>query len=74
MQTLATHRPWYRRLIDDARDRLLAHRRPVTPLHGLDVRTLADIGIHASEIDSIEAESRGPSNLITRRRIVLASH
>jgi hypothetical protein len=74
MQTIATHRPWYRRLIDDALDHLLAHGHPATPLRGLDARTLADIGVDASEIDSIEAESRGPSSRITRRRIALASH
>ncbi len=74
MHTIATHRPWYRRLVDDALDHLLAHEQPAAPLHGLDARTLADIGIDASEIDSIDAESRGPSNRITRRRIALANH
>jgi hypothetical protein len=35
-------------------------------------RSLADIGVDASEIDSIDAESRDPRAGITRRRIVLA--
>ena len=74
MHTIATYRPWYRRLIDDTLDHLLAPGRPATPLYGLDARTLADIGVDASEIDSIEAESRGPSTRITRRRIALANH
>lgn len=74
MQTIATRRPWYRRLIDVALDHLLAHGRPATPLQGLDARTLADIGIDASEIASIEAESRSPRASITRRRIALAQH
>jgi hypothetical protein len=74
MQTFSTRRPWYRRLIDDALDHLLAHGRPATPLRDLDARSLADIGIDASEIESIETESHGPSSRITRRRIALASH
>jgi hypothetical protein len=74
MHAISTHRPWYRRLIDDALEHLLAHGRPATPLYGLDARTLADIGVDASEIDSIEAESRGPGARITRRRIALANH
>lgn len=39
-------------------------------LRDLDTATLADIGIDASEIDSIEAESRGRSD-VTRRRIAI---
>jgi hypothetical protein len=74
MHTIATHRPWYRRLIDETLDHLLAPGRPATRLRDLDARTLADIGIDASEIDSIEAESRSPRTGITRRRIALANH
>jgi uncharacterized protein YjiS (DUF1127 family) len=70
---IATHRPWHRRLADLARERLAARRRRVTPLRELDARTLADIGVHASEIDSIEAEAHGPLAGITRRRIVAAT-
>lgn len=43
------------------------------PLHELDRRTLADIGIDASEIASIEAEARGQAPL-TRLRIVAGRH
>ncbi len=42
-------------------------------LRDLDRRTLADIGIHPSEIGSIEAEARGCSES-TRRRIVHEWH
>ena len=38
-------------------------------LRGLDARTLADIGIHPSEIGSTEAEWLGHSD-VTRLRIV----
>lgn len=51
-------------------------RRWTTPeadsLRTLDARTLADIGIHPSEIDSIEAESHGASALSRRRIVSLA--
>jgi uncharacterized protein YjiS (DUF1127 family) len=58
------------------RDALAALRRRVRrdrELHELDARTLADIGIDASEIGSIDAESRGLARL-TRRRIAVAPH
>ena len=45
----------------------------VTPLRELDACTLADIGVHASEIASIEAEAHGPQAGITRRRIVASA-
>jgi uncharacterized protein YjiS (DUF1127 family) len=70
--TITTHRPWHQRLLDVAREQLATRRRHVTPLRDLDPRTLADIGVHASEIDSIEAEAHGPQARITRRRIVAA--
>ena len=47
--------------------------RRMRPLRTLDARTLADIGIDASEIDSVEAEARGDS-AATRRRIVQLCH
>ena len=68
--TIATHRAWHQRLADLAGDWLAARRRHVTPLRELDACTLADIGVHVSEIDSIEAEAHGPQAGITRRRIV----
>jgi hypothetical protein len=45
----------------------LLQRRP-SSLRDLDARTLADIGVDASEISSIDAESRGLSR-VTRLRI-----
>jgi len=43
------------------------------PLRELDRRTLADIGIDASEITSIEAEAQGQA-VLTRLRIVAGQH
>jgi hypothetical protein len=70
--TIATQRAWHQRLAGLAREWLAARQRLATPLRGLDACTLADIGVHASEIDSIEAEAHGPHTAITRRRIVAA--
>jgi hypothetical protein len=71
--TLPTARPWPRGVIDGLLDRLLALPRNATDLHGLDVRTLADLGVHPSELASIEAEAYGPRERVTRRRIVAAA-
>jgi hypothetical protein len=38
-------------------------------LRDLDPRTLADIGVHTSELTSIEAESMGQC-IVTRRRVI----
>jgi hypothetical protein len=71
MNVIAIRSPWYRRAIDQLLDRLLAPPRPsAASLRDIDARTLADIGVDASEIDSIEAEAHGAANRITRRRIV----
>jgi len=67
--TIAKHRRWHR-LSVLAREWLAARRRRAPSLRDLDARMLADIGVHASEIDSIEAEAHGPRTGITRRRIV----
>jgi len=48
------------------------HHR-LSSLRELDARGLADIGVDASEIESIEQESRGGSGL-TRLRIARAAH
>jgi len=48
--------------------RKLLQRRRASSLRGLDARTLADIGVDASEISSIDAEARGLSR-VTRLRI-----
>jgi uncharacterized protein YjiS (DUF1127 family) len=73
---IATYRPWHRRLLDNLRDHLPALRvrrtKSASSLRSLDARALADIGIHASEISSIEGESRGPAWAVTRRRIFRA--
>jgi hypothetical protein len=71
MNVIAIRSPWYRRAIDQLLDRLLAPpRRSAASLRDIDARTLADIGVDASEIDSIEAEAHSAANRITRRRIV----
>jgi uncharacterized protein YjiS (DUF1127 family) len=70
---IPTVRPWHRRVQDALAESLLALPRAVTDLRELDPRTLADIGVHPSEIGSIEAESRGPGHAVTRRRIVAAA-
>jgi uncharacterized protein YjiS (DUF1127 family) len=66
--TLSTHRPWYRRLLTDVRDHW-HQQRTLQALRELDSRTLADIGIGASELSSIDSEARGLGD-VTRRRIV----
>lgn len=63
---IPTHRPLHLRLLALARE-LLEHGAR-SPLHELDPHTLTDIGISASEIDSIEAEAQGRARL-TRLRI-----
>ena len=70
MNTITTRSPWYRRLVERALDHLLSPAVS-SSLHELDARTLADIGVDASEIGSIEAESRGPRVAVTRRRIAM---
>ncbi|WP_127996254.1 DUF1127 domain-containing protein [Piscinibacter defluvii] len=47
---------------------LAASRSRCASLHDLDERTLADIGLHPSEIGSVEAEWRGISPA-TRRHL-----
>jgi hypothetical protein len=68
---ITTHGPWYRRLFDVARDSIAAAPRH-TSLRSLSARELADIGVDASEIASIEAEARGRTTA-TRLRIVAGS-
>ena len=65
--TAPLQRPLHERLLD----RLLRSwpRRGPASLRGLDKDALADIGVDASEIDSIEAEARGRAPR-TRRRVV----
>jgi uncharacterized protein YjiS (DUF1127 family) len=69
MQTVfRRHRSCFARWVDAVADRWREHRR-YGKLRDLDARSLSDIGIDASEIPSIAAESAGRSPL-TRRRIV----
>ena len=63
---IRTHRSLGERTLDWVRVRFAPGPRA---LHQLDHRTLVDIGVDASEIASIEAESRGSAEL-TRLRIV----
>ncbi len=60
-------RHWHQRLLDLAHDRF---GRNDPTLRELDRRTLADIGVNASEIDSIEAESQGRAR-VTRLRVMV---
>jgi uncharacterized protein YjiS (DUF1127 family) len=69
MNVIAVHRPWHRRLLDVACEFLTACPG-ATSLRGLDTHALTDLGLDASEIDSVDAEARGPRDGVTRRRIV----
>jgi uncharacterized protein YjiS (DUF1127 family) len=64
---ISTHRPWYRRLLDIVADNLPPASRH-TSLRQLSARELADIGVDASEIASIQAEALGRAT-VTRLRI-----
>ena len=59
-------------LLAGAWQHLSLHREAGGSLRELDARALADIGVDRSDIDSIEAESLGRSD-VTRRRIVEAA-
>jgi uncharacterized protein YjiS (DUF1127 family) len=69
---ITTHRPWYQRLLDIVADSMPAASRH-TSLRQLSARELADIGVDASEIASIQAEARGLT-ATSRLRIVASSH
>lgn len=71
-QVLSTHRPWFIRLVDAIVERRRARRRHAA-LRDLDARTLADIGVDASEVSSIAAEAASQACL-TRLRIVADGH
>jgi hypothetical protein len=65
-RAISIHRPWYERLLEG-----LAALKPsvaTSALETLDAAALRDIGIDASEVDSIRAEAMGHAHL-TRRRI-----
>ena len=70
--TLNTYRPWYRRIVEDALAQW-RQQRAMQALRELDSRTLADIGIDASELSSIGAEAFG-HGVITRRRVIRSLH
>jgi hypothetical protein len=63
-------RPLRQRLLEVAREYFGLNG---TNLRDLDRRALADIGLDASEIDSIEAEAQGRATA-TRLRVVGGSH
>lgn len=68
MPTTSTLATWLLHAWQLLRSRWQASR--ATSLHELDARTLADMGVHPSEISSIDAEWRGHS-ASTRRRIAV---
>jgi uncharacterized protein YjiS (DUF1127 family) len=69
---METTMPTIKSLGDQVAALLRRWTKPQDSLRSLDARTLADIGIHPSEIDSIEAESHGASALSRRRIVSLA--
>ena len=71
IRPIPTRRHWLRRAAD-ALHEYLAERAAYRALHALDRRTLADIGLDASEISSVAAESTAHASL-TRLRIVAAT-
>ncbi|MBL8346346.1 MAG: hypothetical protein JNN03_12955 [Rubrivivax sp.] len=70
IRPIPTHRAWHRRVLADAMT-YWQERSTRRALHELDRRTLADIGVDASELTSIAAESSTHAQL-TRLRIVAA--
>ncbi len=67
---IPTYRPLHHRLMDRLREQFAA---TASSLRDLDARALADIGVNASEIASIDAESSMRAQ-ITRRRIAVGLH
>jgi uncharacterized protein YjiS (DUF1127 family) len=72
IRPIPTRSAWHQRLIDGALA-YWAERATRRALHELDSRTLADIGVDASEIGSIAAESSAHARL-TRLRIASLAH
>lgn len=70
IRPIPTHRAWHRRVLADAMA-YWRERSSRRALHELDRRTLADIGVDASELTSIVAEASTQAQL-TRLRIVAA--
>jgi uncharacterized protein YjiS (DUF1127 family) len=70
--TMPTIRQLFQQMSQHLRQMRL-ERQTVETLHQLDTRTLADIGLHPSEIASVCAEWRGQSPL-SRLRIVRSEH
>lgn len=67
IRPIPTYRSWPRRLLDSALAQWKERARRST-LHGLDRRTLVDIGVDPGEVSSIEAESKARA-VLTRLRI-----
>jgi uncharacterized protein YjiS (DUF1127 family) len=72
MTYIALSTPWHRRTLDRLLDWLRAWAAQTEPtLRDLDDHTLRDLGIHRSEIASIEMEARQADIATTRRRIAV---
>ncbi|MBI5716788.1 MAG: DUF1127 domain-containing protein [Burkholderiales bacterium] len=73
IRPIPTRSAWHQRLIDGVLAWWSA-RATRRALHELDSRALADIGVDASEIDSIAAETSAHACLTRLRIAVVATH
>jgi len=73
VRPIPTYRSWPQRLLDGVLAAMRERARRDT-LRGLDRRTLADIGIDASEVSSIEAESAARATLTRLRIAAVGAH
>lgn len=73
IRPIPTQRHWLRRAGDAVHD-YLAERAAQRALHELDRRTLADIGLDASEITSVAAESSAHASLTRLRIVAVTAH
>lgn len=73
IRPIPTRRAWHRRLFDGVIGYWQEHATQ-RALHELDRRTLADIGVDASEIASIASESSAHAQLTRLRIVASGSH